>query len=533
MRPAEGGRQAYALARMLQRRPVRVVLAASQAVRFGWRAGREALGAAAQLIDLPGPALPARPRFPHLRVAHLSAAPLTGGLIPGSRITPSSWRTILRRDRPDLLLVDDVRGWTSADLRALLLAAPEALLATPESSEHLAALGPAASRATIISTADCQLHVDLRTTNPIGVPPSPPPTLVSTGRTAPSGVAGLPTTDDVRAALTARAGAVAVEPLDGYRSEVAHARRVLHLLAAGTPTVATPTATLRSRLTRDLEDRLLVSDAGLLERASELATDPDRDVISVQGRRHVLQHHTTSTLLDRLLGDLGYDTPRAPLVSVLLSTRRPDLVEEAIVSVGAQRHPSLELILVAHGIDQPSDRAISAAGIPCSVLQFPVERPLGAVLDAALDLARGAYVAKMDDDDLYGPDHLADLLLAIEYSGAEAVGRWCHPVYLEREDITLHDHLERQEVWATHLPGATMLVRGETLRRLRWRHVPNAVDTELVRTIVSDGGAVYSTHRFDFIRRRHGDHTYQRADRGFRRRGARRVDGLDRRVLLV
>jgi len=51
-------------------------------------------------------------------------------------------------------------------------------------------------------------------------------------------------------------------------------------------------------------------------------------------------------------------------------------------------------------------------------------------------------------------------------------------------------------------------VHADVLRALRWRHVPNAVDTELVRAIHLAGGACYSTHRFGFVRTRHGDHTY-------------------------
>ena len=48
---------------------------------------------------------------------------------------------------------------------------------------------------------------------------------------------------------------------------------------------------------------------------------------------------------------------------------------------------------------------------PVNVLRVDTDRPLGAVLDAAA--ASCALLAKMDDDDVYGPEHLWDLVLAV------------------------------------------------------------------------------------------------------------------------
>jgi hypothetical protein len=53
------------------------------------------------------------------------------------------------------------------------------------------------------------------------------------------------------------------------------------------------------------------------------------------------------------------------------------------------------------------------------------------------------------------------------------------------------------------------------LRAVRWRHVPSGVDTELVRAVHLAGGAAYSTHRFGFVRTRHGDHTFSPGERSF------------------
>ena len=37
----------------------------------------------------------------------------------------------------------------------------------------------------------------------------------------------------------------------------------------------------------------------------------------------------------------------------------------------------------------------------------------------------------MDDDNFYGTHYLTDLVRALDYSGADVVGKWAHLVHLE------------------------------------------------------------------------------------------------------
>jgi hypothetical protein len=80
-------------------------------------------------------------------------------------------------------------------------------------------------------------------------------------------------------------------------------------------------------------------------------------------------------------------------------------------------------------------------------------------------------------------------VVALAYSGADVVGRWANEVHLVDRDVTVAQDLDRQERWAHHLPGATMLLPADVLRAVRFRRVPRHVDTHLLRSIHAAGGA--------------------------------------------
>jgi glycosyltransferase involved in cell wall biosynthesis len=501
----------YTLSRLTARRTVRAAVALSR-LRQGPAAAREAYRHPAALED-PGPRPARHLREAHLRVAHLASVPLTDATAPGVRLDAASWRTQLDVQRPDLVLLDAPEPWVDTDLvRALRTHTGAPVVATAEVATRLAG----AALDLVIDPDDPDgpgaPAVDHRVDNPVGSPTDP--TLVA------GWGPGQPLPDAGPAVV------VVTEPEEQRRAAVTGALR----LAARGIVVVAPAGGAVDRALGDVA--VTAAPADLAARARGVAGDPvTRERTSVRQRRHVLRHHTIDDRARQLLAAAGVHLRPPPRVSVLLATRRPDQVAPALAAVVGQRWDDLEVQLVVHGFEVDATQ-LEAGGRRLEVHHVPADRPLGEVLNVGLDAATGELIAKMDDDDLYGTGHLADLAVALRYSGAEVVGRWANLTHLVDDDVTVDPHRDRQERWAHHLPGATMLIHGHVLRRLRWRHVPHGVDRELVRAIHADGGRTYATHRYGFVRRRHGDHTFARGDRAFAREGAT-SPGLDRAVLDV
>lgn len=204
---------------------------------------------------------------------------------------------------------------------------------------------------------------------------------------------------------------------------------------------------------------------------------------------------------------------RQPSVSILLATKRADMLPHALAQVARQRGvDELELVLAPHGFEVDPAVVREAVGphVAVQVLPHPDDAVFGDVLHAAATAAGGELVLKMDDDDWYAPDVVADLLRARAYSGAELVGMPAELHYLTAQDLTVKRG-HPVEVYATFVAGGTMLLARSTLAEVGgWRAVRRFVDAQLLESIAAAGGVVYRTHGLGYVLRRNPTgHTWQ------------------------
>jgi hypothetical protein len=232
-------------------------------------------------------------------------------------------------------------------------------------------------------------------------------------------------------------------------------------------------------------------------------------------------------------------TAPEPLISVLLATRRPADLPDAVAMVRDQRGCRVQLCVGLHGDDWPDDieSTLEAGGAVEGVVveRFADEVDLGTMLDRLGRRADGAYVSKWDDDDHYGRDHLADLVAALAYSGAQIVGKAAEFVHLEAIDTTIRRYATGAEHYSTTLAGGTLLLETATLRRIGgWPAGPRRVDGLLIDEILAQGGSSYRTHGFQFVLRRRppestGGHTWHAPDAYFLDASVDQRPGLDLR----
>lgn len=219
-----------------------------------------------------------------------------------------------------------------------------------------------------------------------------------------------------------------------------------------------------------------------------------------------------------------------PAVSVVLVSRRPDLVPMALAMLAEQQHVELEVVVALHGATAtaPLDEERRRLGLVGQVVAVPGRVPFGAVCNHAVEQTSGSVVLKWDDDDLYGPRHVEDLLIARRQTGAAMVGKAAEFVYLEDSAQTIWRNPGRAEGPSTAQAGGTFLLDRALLDEVGgFPPVRRAIDHHLKMRLRDRGTMPFRTHGFGFVLRRHAQgHTWDAPDERFRGKAVRTFDGL-------
>ena len=323
--------------------------------------------------------------------------------------------------------------------------------------------------------------------------------------------------DFIRQARSALA--VEIEKIDSSES----AQKVLELSAIGVLVILKDNDQAEAWLGKQMTVLLNEIDE------EELKDPTVREKVSVALRRTALKEHSTEKRLQQIREQAGLSIFREPSVSVVVATNRPEMTERIFNTVKEQDHKNLELVFALHGDGfEDSYPDFLKSDIPVTVLRYPKETIFGHVLSGASSAANGEWIAKMDDDDWYGKEHISDLLLAASYSNADLVGKGSEFVYLTEENLTIRRDLGDSEVESRTIGGGAMLVKSETFREINgWRELSRGVDVALIDDVVSNGGRVWRTHPFGYLlRRTKNQHTWEVNDKYFLRHAEQKWEGF-------
>ena len=216
---------------------------------------------------------------------------------------------------------------------------------------------------------------------------------------------------------------------------------------------------------------------------------------------------------------------RPPLVSVIVATRRPAFVADAVGMIAAQAYGPLELVLVLHRhtpVDLPPEAREACRAAGACVVQAPPTSTLGECLNAGIAASRGELIAKVDDDDVYGPAYLGEAVAAFLAGKGDVIGKAEHYVYLAAaRELLLWLPGASEADGQSDLVGGTLLFPRPLGLDPGFRPLSISEDVDFLDSCAAAGLRLYATSRRHFARRRLGDtahHTWHADDAFFRQR---------------
>ncbi|PFG27506.1 glycosyltransferase family 2 protein [Corynebacterium renale] len=208
----------------------------------------------------------------------------------------------------------------------------------------------------------------------------------------------------------------------------------------------------------------------------------------------------TGQLRELLRGEHDAAGMPLPLISVVVSTNRPDQLEHVRAQFSRQTYPRTELLILTHGFH--------AEGC----LHKPAEASLGECLNELVAHAAGKIIAKFDDDDLYLPNYLTDQYLSMWDTGAKVVGKAANYIYFPTLNAIALRRENRARMFTDFVAGATLMADRDILEQFPFAERTRGEDTDFLRRVAHAGVPIYSTDQFNFMVMRHDDHTWNATD---------------------
>ncbi len=164
------------------------------------------------------------------------------------------------------------------------------------------------------------------------------------------------------------------------------------------------------------------------------------------------------------------DSERDPhFVSVICMTMRPELLPRLAKTLAQQVGVRIQLVLGTHGFTINSKDLIQLQASVHQVEATTISSTmtLGEGLNQLLARAESHIVARLDDDDIYGPRYLAERCHALEHSKAQICGVKNALFYLEEEEELRYLPIGPDIGYANSFIGSSLVARTSFARALR------------------------------------------------------------------
>jgi len=166
-----------------------------------------------------------------------------------------------------------------------------------------------------------------------------------------------------------------------------------------------------------------------------------------------------------------------PLVSVIVPTyNRPEMLADCLRSILHQTYPNVEIIVVNDGgVDVKKIIDSLNQQNKITSLAHPSNRGMAAARNTGVAVARGKYLAYLDDDDSYLPHHIETLVSFLENNDCKVAYTDAHRAHINT--INGRDTVQRRDVpYSIDFDSDRMLIQNY-IPTLCVMHEKNCLDT--------------------------------------------------------
>jgi|GEM_PF-4514558 len=205
------------------------------------------------------------------------------------------------------------------------------------------------------------------------------------------------------------------------------------------------------------------------------------------------------------------------MISVICCTMREEFIDNVFENYLKQRLPEKELIIIlnqsAMDLKRWEEKAKPYPDI--SVHQLPESTTLGECLNYGIHLCKHHIIAKLDDDDYYGPNYLENQLRMMKRMNADVVcKRTVYMFFENKKKIGLHLANKEKNTFvkrAGGVKGSTLVIKKYVWEDINFRHVNIGEDFEFIKRCLWNGYNIYVTDENDYVclRRWKGNHTWK------------------------
>ncbi|GGE75173.1 glycosyltransferase involved in cell wall biosynthesis [Paenalcaligenes hominis] len=298
-------------------------------------------------------------------------------------------------------------------------------------------------------------------------------------------------------------------------------RRVYELLACGTPVVSTPSRAIEEQFSGIVHMANDAQEAN--EIIEKLLTDEHYwDRTSHLGYREVMKKHTYAHRYQEIRKSLGYkENLSEPLVSIVTCTRRPHMSERFVENVARQNHKNLELILWLQDFSSQDVEKLQSLlhskvknAKRIELVEDNSDKTLGQRFNAAAGLAKGDYIAKMDDDDFYFEHYLSDMLIPFSFGDYAMVGKREVFMYLSGSNKLIRRFPGQRHMEFNFVAGPTFVIKKSVFDEIGFESRNTGEDSSFLKNVIEKKYKIYAADPFNFIQFRAsgGGHTWGESD---------------------